>query len=147
MSHYTGLAAGLSDQPGKTDFGVVPHRYPQRFILEKLQLGSDKLAIDIEQLKVLNKAEQIAITEHGRQRLVERAITVSDIVHCIATGEIIKQYEDDKPFPSCLILGKTLNDEYIHTVVSHDDTWIYLITAYRPDSNIWESGFKVKKGC
>ena len=105
------------------------------------------MAIDIEQLKVLNKAEQIAITEHGRQRLVERAITVSDIVHCIATGEIIKQYEDDRPFPSCLILGKTLNDEYIHTVVSHDDTWIYLITAYRPDSNIWESGFKVKKGC
>ena len=105
------------------------------------------MAIDIEQLRALNKAEQIAITEHARQRLAERGITVNDIVYCIAAGEIIKQYEDDKPFPSCLILGKTLNDEYIHTVVSHDDTWIYLITAYRPDSNIWESGFKVKKGC
>ena len=110
-------------------------------------LGSDKVAIDIEQLRALNKAEQIAITEHARQRLAERGITVNDIVHCIATGEIIKQYEDDKPFPSCLILGKALNDEYIHTVVSHDDMWIYLITAYRPDSDIWESGFRVKKEC
>lgn len=105
------------------------------------------MAIDIEQLRALNKAEQIAITEHARLRLAERSITVGDIVNCIATGEIIKQYEDDKPFPSCLILGKALNDEYIHTVVSHDDMWIYLITAYYPDSNIWESGFKVKKGC
>lgn len=105
------------------------------------------MAIDIEQLRALNKAEQIAITEHARQRLAERNITVNDIMQCIASGEIIKQYEDDKPFPSCLILGMTLNDEYIHTVVSHDGMWIYLITAYRPDSDIWEPGFKVKKGC
>ena len=103
------------------------------------------MAIDIEQLRLLNRAEQMAITEHARLRLAERGITVSDIVNCIATGEIIKQYEDDTPFPSCLILGKALNDEYIHTVVSHADMWIYLITAYYPDSNIWESGFKVKK--
>lgn len=105
------------------------------------------MAIDIAQLRGLNKAEQIAITEHARQRLVERGITVNDVMHCIAVGEIIKQYEDDKPFPSCLILGKALDGEYIHTVVSHDDMWIYLITAYRPDSNIWEAGLRVKKGC
>lgn len=55
--------------------------------------------IDIESLRNLNKPEHIAITEHARQRLIERGITVSDIVHCISCGEIIKQYEDDKHFP------------------------------------------------
>ena len=51
--------------------------------------------IDIESLRKLNRPEQIAITEHARQRLLERGIAVSDIVRCIAKGEIIKQYEDD----------------------------------------------------
>ncbi len=101
--------------------------------------------IDIEQLRMLNKAEQIAITEHARRRLVERGISVNDIIRCIDKGEIIKQYEDDKPFPSCLILGPSIDGEYIHVVASHDSEWIYLITAYYPDADIWEPDFRTKK--
>lgn len=101
--------------------------------------------IDIEQLRALNKADQIAITEHARRRLVERGISVDDIIQCIDTGEIIKQYEDDKPFPSCLVLGAAVNEVYIHVVVSHDREWIYLITAYRPDPDIWEPDFRTKR--
>lgn len=101
--------------------------------------------IDIEQLRTLNKAEQIAITEHARRRLVERGISVNDIIRCIDTGEIIKQYEDDKPFPSCLVLGESVGGEHIHAVVSHDSDWIYLITAYRPDPGTWEPDFKTRK--
>ena len=101
--------------------------------------------INIEKLRTLNQAEHIAITEHARRRLVERGISVNDIIRCIGTGEIIKQYEDDKPFPSCLILGATIGGEYIHVVASHDSEWIYLITAYHPDATVWESDFKTKK--
>lgn len=101
--------------------------------------------IDIEQLRALNKPEQIAITEHARRRLVERGISVRDIIKCIDTGEIIKQYEDDKPFPSCLILGSAINGGYIHVVASHDSEWIYLITAYYPDADVWEPDFKTRK--
>ena len=101
--------------------------------------------IDIEQLRTLNKAEHIAITEHARRRLVERGISVNDIIRCIETGEIIKQYEDDRPFPSCLILGESIDGDYIHVVASHDNEWIYLITAYHPDTGVWESDFKTKK--
>lgn len=101
--------------------------------------------MQIEQLRAMNKAEQIAITEHARRRLVERSISVNDIIRCIDTGEIIQKYEDDKPFPSCLILGADIDGEYLHVVVSHDDEWIYLITAYHPDPNVWESDFKTRK--
>lgn len=101
--------------------------------------------IDIEQLRTLNRPEQIAITEHARRRLIERGISVNDIIRCIGTGEIIKQYEDDKPFPSCLILGAAIDGEYIHVVVSHDSEWIYLITAYHPDPDVWEPDFKTRK--
>lgn len=101
--------------------------------------------IDITQLRALNKAEQIAITEHARRRLIERGISVNDIIRCIDTGEIIKQYEDDKPFPSCLILGAAIDGEYIHVVVSHDNEWIYLITSYHPDAEVWEPDFRTRK--
>lgn len=101
--------------------------------------------IDIKQLQTLNTAEHIAITEHARRRLVERGIFVDDIIRCIDTGEIIKQYEDDKPFPSCLILGADVDGEYIHVVVSHDSEWIYLITAYHPDADVWEPDLKTRK--
>ena len=101
--------------------------------------------IDMKQLRLLTVPEHIAITEHARRRLVERGISVNDIIRCIETGEIIKQYEDDKPFPSCLILGASVDGEYIHVVASHDSEWIYLITAYQPDTGVWESDFKTKK--
>lgn len=101
--------------------------------------------INIEQLRTLNKANHIAITEHARLRLVERGISVNDIIQCIDTGEIIKQYEDDKPFPSCLILGTAIDGKYIHVVASHDSEWIYLITAYHPDADVWEPDFKNRK--
>ena len=35
--------------------------------------------VDIESLRKLNRPEHIAITEHARQRLIERGISVNDI--------------------------------------------------------------------
>ena len=93
----------------------------------------------------MNISENIAITKHARKRLDERGITVVDILNGIKSGVIIKQYEDDKPFPSCLILGKSAEDKYIHIVVSHDNEFIYLITAYYPNSEQWENNFKIRK--
>lgn len=34
---------------------------------------------------------------------------------------------------------------YIHVVVSHDSKWIDLITAYHPDTDVWEPDFKTRK--
>lgn len=101
--------------------------------------------MDIERLRALNKLEQIAITEHARRRLIERGISVNDIIRCIDTGEIIKQYEDDRPFPSSLILGTSIDGKYIHVVASHDSEWIYLITAYHPDTDVWGPDFKTRR--
>lgn len=100
--------------------------------------------IDINELRKYAKPENLLITEHARQRLIERNIKVKNIIDCINSGEIIKQYEDDKPFPSCLISGKT-DGFYIHVVVSNTDGMIFLITAYRPDPEIWDNDFKTRR--
>ena len=71
---------------------------------------------------------------------------MQDVIKCIETGEIIKQYEDDKPFPSCLILGISINNRYLHIVVSMDNNFIHLITAYYPNLEQWEPDYKTRKG-
>lgn len=102
--------------------------------------------VDIDILRKMNRPEKIALTKHARQRLAERKITIDDIVNGIDTGEVIKQYEDDKPLPSCLVLGLSVNNKYIHIVVSNDEEYIYIITAYYPDPQLWSEDFKTRKG-
>lgn len=99
----------------------------------------------IEELRKLNTAEHYVVTEHARIRLIERGITLDDVICCTANGEIIEQYENDKPLPSCLILGMAIRGRFIHTVISHDDDFIYLITAYYPDEQRWNSVFKTRR--
>ncbi len=60
-------------------------------------------------------------------------------------GEIIKEYPNDKPFSSCLILGRTKNGRVLHTVVGMADDKLWLVTAYEPDKTQWNDDFKTKK--
>lgn len=101
--------------------------------------------VNLEDLRKLNTAEHYAVTEHARTRLIERGISLTDVINCVANGEIIEQYENDKPLSSCLILGISLNERYLHIVVSHDDDFIYLITAYFPDKRQWEDDFRTRR--
>ena len=101
--------------------------------------------LEINEFQKMNRLETIAITKHGKDRLEERGIGVEDIINGISSGEIIKQYEDDKPLPSCLVLGKDLNSKPCHMVLSHDDNFVYLITAYYPSLALWSDDFRIRK--
>lgn len=101
--------------------------------------------MDIEEYWEINSLDRIAVTKHARIRLEERGIHMDDIVAAISNGEIIKEYADDKPLSSCLILGKSMEDKPLHLVISRDEEFIYLITAYFPSSEQWEDDFKTRK--
>lgn len=64
---------------------------------------------------------------------------------CIMNGEIIEQYPDDYPYPSCLILGMSIEDKYLHVVIGHHESDLFLITAYFPSVDKWEADFKTRK--
>ena len=101
--------------------------------------------IDINQLRKINNLENIAVTAHAQQRMEERKISLSDVMKVISEGEIINQYEDDAPLPSCLILGMSINGKYLHVVASTDEEYIYLITAYYPSLDQWEDDYKTRR--
>lgn len=89
--------------------------------------------------------ENIEITMHAAKRLEQRNISILDVIQCINNGEIIEQYPNDYPYPSCLILGISINNKILHTVIGSDLSYIWIITAYYPDPNKWESDFKTRK--
>ncbi len=53
---------------------------------------------------------------------------------------------EDRPFPSCLMF-KMVEREPLHVVVSFDeeDKKAYIITAYRPTLDKFESNFKTRR--
>lgn len=103
----------------------------------------EKLNIDIIKQRV--KDEKIRWTNHVIVRLFQRNILQQDIKNAILNGEIIEQYDNDYPFPSCLVYGINLNNKVLHIVcgINNEDLWI--ITAYYPDNIKWENNFKKRK--
>lgn len=100
--------------------------------------------MDINKLRQIFLYENLIITKHAKLRMHERNIKIDDIVAVIFNGEIIKQYKDDKPFESALVLGYS-NNKPIHVVLSISENFIHIITAYIPDKNKWSNDFKYKK--
>jgi hypothetical protein len=84
--------------------------------------------------------------KHALERMIERSITRDAVKQIISLGEIIEDYHDDKPFPSALIMGWH-DKRPIHAVVAYDDAteWLFVITAYEPDSEHFESDFKTRR--
>ena len=104
------------------------------------------MEINIDILRELCNTGSIKWTTHILARLQERGIYPSDVKQCINTGRIIEQYPDDFPFPSCLVLGCSVNGKELHVVVGVGDGLLWLVTAYYPDPAKWENNFSVRKG-
>ena len=79
------------------------------------------------------------------KRLMQRGIFQVSVVQAIRSGEIIEQYPDDYPYPSCLLLGTTEAGEALHIVCGIGEGEVWLITAYHPDPDEWESDLKTRR--
>ena len=100
----------------------------------------------IEDLRRLCTDETIIITNHTLNRCRERGIKYDDIKDAILNGEIIEQYPDDYPYPSCLVLGLDSKNINLHLVTGIGDNKLWIITAYIPALDKWESDYKTRKG-
>jgi hypothetical protein len=76
---------------------------------------------------------------------VKRNITIEDVENVLMSGEIIEEYPDDYPYPSCLILGCSPENNHVHVVCGISDTELHLITAYYPNPVKWLEDFKTRK--
>ena len=83
---------------------------------------------------------------HAIQKMFERSISRSDVAYVIEHGEVIREYPDDTPYASRLMLGWR-NKRPLHVVAADNDAdeETIIITAYEPDPDLWESDFRKKK--
>jgi len=83
------------------------------------------------------QARRIRITDHADEEAVADGVSIEQVLKSIPSGEIIEQYPDDKPYPSCLIYSDAQGP--LHSVWAYNETnfWVLLITVYRPDPQRW----------
>ena len=100
--------------------------------------------MNIDHIRRLCVEDRMQWSLHALKRMRERKITSYEVINCIQQGEIIEEYPDDRPLPSCLIFGVAVQRK-LHTVVGCGDDYISIITAYEPDASEWEPDYKTRK--
>ncbi len=82
---------------------------------------------------------------HATSRMLERDILLSEVRDVLLQGEVIERYPDDRPFPSRLVLGWAAG-RALHVVAADDaGSLTFVITAYEPDPDEWEPGFRIRR--
>lgn len=66
-------------------------------------------------------------------------------IQCNTYEQIIEQYPDSYPYPACLVLGVSTNNEYLHIVAGCNGNVVCIVTAYFPDSDKFESDSQTRK--
>lgn len=91
----------------------------------------------------MNELTHIIFRAHAVQRMFQRNVNENDVRNILMQGETIEHYDDDKPYPSRLILG-WINERAIHVVAADNtaDNEIVIVTVYEPDKEKWSVDFK-----
>lgn len=101
--------------------------------------------VNLQEVQRLCLDRKITWREHALHRMKERGIKRDDVKNCLATGEIIEDYPEDYPVASCLVLGMSINNQFLHVVCSIYDGLACIITAYYPNTINWEDDLKTRK--
>ena len=99
----------------------------------------------LDTMKKLCSKRQMKWSTHAAERMQERGIKRTDVIHCLENGELIEDYPRDFPHPSCLVFGYALDGKIIHVVAGCDAEYVYIITAYIPKLSKFEADMKKRK--
>jgi len=99
----------------------------------------------IEKIRNAISEEKVIFTEHGKDEADNDNLNFMMIFESVYAGEIIENYPLDRPYPSCLIYGRTKENVPVHSVWGYNQETGYtvLITVYKPDPGRWKD-FRVR---
>lgn len=105
------------------------------------------MAIQIDVIRSLAASDSIALKRHSILRMHQRRITVDEVKEALLSCMLIEDYPSDRPLPSGLVLGRTVEGRVIHAVVAVDDDepMLWVITVYEPTLSDWKEGFEQRR--
>lgn len=88
----------------------------------------------------------IVLRLHAAKRMLQRGIPLADVEQVLAEGEVVEDYVNDTPFPSRLLLGFP-SGRPLHVVATDEPPTgvTYIITAYYPDPEQWDTDYRTRK--
>ena len=91
-------------------------------------------------------ARRVLFRAHALQRLFERRIGVTEVLAILQSGDVIARYDDDRPYPSRLVLGWS-QGRPLHVVAADDPTSdiTVVITVYEPAPDLWSADFRGRR--
>lgn len=117
----------------------------KKYVKIEMYKGVQMEKLNINRIRELVTNKQIRWTNHVVIRLLQRNISQKDVEYALLNGEIIEEYENDYPYPSCLVYGISINNEVIHVVCGAGKEELWIITAYYPNNNEWNDDMKTRK--
>jgi hypothetical protein len=96
----------------------------------------------------LAKKNKVVVSVHGYDEMAEDDIFFRDLLDSLEHGIVVEDYPDFWKGPCCLVLQQDRHGGPVHVVwgiEKNRDEPAVLITAYRPDEEKWEDGFKRRK--
>ena len=91
--------------------------------------------MDIQEIIDAIRGNRIRITDHADEEAGAEHSSFDEVFFSVLQGEIIEEYSNDRPYPSCLISGATFRGDPVHSVWAYNPSnqWAVPITVYRPD--------------
>ena len=95
--------------------------------------------MDIRDVKQAIRAGRVRITDHADEEAENDGLRFDEIYFSVLHGEVIEDYPSQKPYPGCLIFGRTFAGDAVHSVWAYNKVsgWAVLVTVYRPDPERW----------
>ena len=86
---------------------------------------------------------RLTFTDEAILRMRDRRIARHEVEAVILNGETLREYPDDRPYPSRLVLG-WVDERPLHVVysVNAEGQEHIVITTYQPDPSRWDAEFK-----
>ena len=99
----------------------------------------------IQVIRARARQNRLRLSKHAVKRMDLRGRNLIDIKRVILTGDVIREYPNEKPYPEYLFLGYPSGEEYpCYVVVASNDETI-IVTVHDYDPEVYEPDHRTRR--